>query len=205
MSGSYFDDDLAGFFDELRRHNNKEWFDAHRDEWERVVRIPIERLLGEAQEQYRLGKVLRQNRDVRFARDKSPYRTSAAMVAGLMYLRVSDDGLELGGGLYRPTREQLGAARTVIDQRPHAAAALEKIFDDLEGKGYTITGPSLRTAPKGFPRDHPWIELLRLQSFAALRRLPLSASRDAIGATWAETEPLIRWIRKWVDSGANSL
>ena len=205
MSGAYFDDDLAGFFAGLRQNNNREWFDAHRDEWERVVRVPIELLLGDAEQQYGPGKVLRQNRDVRFARDKSPYRTSAARVAGLMYLRASDEGLELGGGLYSPTREQLGAARTVIDEQPHAATALEKILDDLEGKGYTITGPSLRTAPRGFPRDHPRIELLRLQSFAALRQLPLSASRDVIGATWDETEPLIRWIRKWVDSGANSM
>lgn len=205
MSGAYFDGDLAGFFAGLRQNNNREWFDAHRDEWERVVRVPIELLLGEAEQQYGPGKVLRQNRDVRFARDKSPYRTSAAMVAGLMYLRASDEGLELGGGLYSPTREQLGAARTVIDERPHAATALEKILDDLEGKGYTVTGPSLRTAPRGFPRDHPRIELLRLQSFAALRQLPLSASRDVIGATWDETEPLIRWIRKWVDSGADSV
>jgi uncharacterized protein (TIGR02453 family) len=205
VSGAYFDDDLAGFFDGLRRNNNREWFDAHRAEWERVVRVPIERLLGEVEPKYGPGKVLRQNRDVRFARDKSPYRTSAAMVAGLMYLRASDDGLELGGGLYRPTREQLDAARTVIDERPQAAAALEEILDDLEGKGYSITGPSLRAAPRGFPRDHPRIELLRLQSFAALRRLPLRASRDVIIATWDETEPLIRWLRKWVDSGANSL
>jgi uncharacterized protein (TIGR02453 family) len=204
VSGAYFDDDLAGFFDGLRRNNNREWFDAHRAEWERVVRVPIERLLGEVEPKYGPGKVLRQNRDVRFARDKSPYRTSAAMVAGLMYLRASDDGLELGGGLYRPTREQLDAARTVIDERPQAAA-LEEILDDLEGKGYSITGPSLRAAPRGFPRDHPRIELLRLQSFAALRRLPLRASRDVIIATWDETEPLIRWLRKWVDSGANSL
>jgi uncharacterized protein (TIGR02453 family) len=205
VSGAYFDGDLAGFFAGLRQNNNRDWFDAHRDEWERVVRVPIELLLGEAEQQYGPGKVLRQNRDVRFARDKSPYRTSAAMVAGLMYLRASDEGLELGGGLYSPTREQLGAARTVIDERPQAATALEKILDDLEGKGYTITGPSLRTAPRGFLRDHPRIELLRLQSFAALRQLPLSASRDVIGATWDETEPLIRWIRKWVDSGANSM
>lgn len=205
MSGAYFDDDLAGFFAGLRQNNNREWFDTHRAEWERVVRVPIELLLGEAEQQYGPGKVLRQNRDVRFARDKSPYRTSTAMVAGLMYLRASDEGLELGGGLYSPTREQLGAARSVIDERPQAATALEKILDDLEGKGYTITGPSLRTAPKGFPRDHPRIELLRLQSFAALRQLPLSASRDVIGAMWDETEPLIRWIRKWVDSGANSM
>lgn len=205
MSGAYFNDELAGFFAVLRRNNSKEWFDAHRAEWERVVRVPIERLLGEAEEQYGPGKVLRQNRDVRFARDKSPYRTSAAMVAGLMYLRASDDGLELGGGLYQPTREQLSAARSVIDERPRAATALEMILDDLEGRGYSITGPSLRTAPKGFPRNHPRIKLLRLQSFAALRRLPLSASRDVIGATWDETEPLTRWIRKWVDGGANSL
>ena len=95
--------------------------------------------------------------------------------------------------------------RTVIDERPQAAAALEEILDDLEGKGYSITGRSLRTAPKGFPRDHPRIELLRLQSFAALRRLPLNASRDVITATWDETEPLVRWPRRWVDSGADSL
>jgi uncharacterized protein (TIGR02453 family) len=205
VSEAYFDDELAGFFAGLRRNNSKEWFDAHRDEWERVVRIPIERLLEEAEKQYGPGKVLRPNRDVRFSRDKSPYRTSAAMVAGLMYLRASDEGLELGGGLYQPTREQLSTARTVIDERPHAAAALEEILDDLEGQGYTITGPSLRTAPKGFARDHPRIALLRLQSFAALRQLPLSASRETIASTWDETQPLIRWIRKWVDGGADSM
>lgn len=205
MSEAYFGDELAVFFAGLRRNNSKEWFDAHRDERERVVRIPLERLLEEAEQQHGPGKVLRPNSDVRFSRDKSPYRTSAAMVAGLMYLRASDEGLELGGGLHQPTREQLGGARTVIDERPYAAAALEKILDDLEGKGYTITGPSLRTAPKGFPRDHPRIALLRLQSLAAIWQLPLNASGETIASTWDETQPLIRWIRKWADSGADSV
>ncbi|CAA9532053.1 MAG: hypothetical protein AVDCRST_MAG79-1013 [uncultured Thermoleophilia bacterium] len=195
---------LAG----LEADNSKAWFDAHRDVYEEAVRDPLERLIAEAGALYGPSKVFRPNRDVRFSRDKSPYKTTAAGYAGevgVVYAALDPRGLHVGGGLYEPARDQLARARAAIATDHDAGAQLAEILETLRASGFTITGPSLRTAPKGYPKDHPRIELLRLQRFAALRQLPPGPdihdperSRAAIFGAWRALEPLTDWIRTHV-------
>ena len=144
---------------------------------------------------------MRPNRDVRFSADKRPYRTTASMWAGGVggvYLSLSQQGLEVGGGLYEPTRDQLQRARTMIDERPRPAARLGAVLEALERAGFEVAGPSLTTAPRGYSRDHPRIALLRLRHYAALRRLPIGAEPDAITATWDAVRPLNDWVGEHV-------
>ena len=201
MSFESFDPGAADFFVELGKHNDKSWFDEHREQWNSLVKAPLEQLLAEAADRYGPGRVTRINRDVRFSSNKAPYQTSASMWAGrvgAVYLSVSAAGLQVGGGLYEPSRDQLARARAVIDERPDAAAALHDALEDLTSAGYEIAGPSLTTAPRGYPRDHPRIELLRLRHYSALRHLPITATSEEVHASWQRVHPLNTWVSEWV-------
>lgn len=196
MTFTGFRPEAAAFFEQLRDDNTKGFFDAHRDAYVEFVRQPLEDLLAIAEEAYGSGRVMRPNRDVRFAANKDPYRTEASMWAGRVggvYLTLSPAGVQAGGGLYDPTRDQLARARAAIDTSPRAAAELATILDDLVDAGFEIAGPSLTTAPRGYDKSHPRIELLRLKHFAALRRSPIDVAPDTILETWRSVEPLIAW------------
>ena len=189
----------SAFLAGLAKDNTRTYFEAHRDEYVASIRQPLEDLLGEVQDQYGSGRVMRPNRDVRFSTDKSPYKTTASMWAGGVggvYLSVSATGLEVGGGLYDPSRDQLARARDAIDGRPLVANHLGDILGELTRDGFEAAGPSLKTAPRGFDRDHPAIELLRLTHYAAVKLLPLGATPETIRATWTAVEPLIAWCSK---------
>ncbi|HBR89673.1 MAG TPA: TIGR02453 family protein, partial [Microbacterium sp.] len=100
----------------------------------------------------------------RFSADKSPYKTNAAMVAGTIasiYLSVSAGGIEVGGGLYQPSRGQLRRGREAIEDDA-TGSTFERIADDIEAAGFTFAGPPLKTAPRGYDREHPRIVRLRL-------------------------------------------
>ena len=139
---------------------------------------------------------MRPNRDIRFSADKSPYKTNAAMSAGrsaAVYLSVSGSGIEVGGGLYQPSRDQLARARSAIADDGVPARELATIVADLTAAGFDLAGPPLKTAPRGFDRDHPHIDLLRLTHYAALRSLPRDATDRMVDGAWQQVAPLIEW------------
>jgi uncharacterized protein (TIGR02453 family) len=193
-----FEPQAIDFLARLKADNTKAFFDAHRDTYVSAIRQPMEDLLAAAAEKYGSGRVMRPNRDVRFSKNKEPYRTNASMWAGRVggvYLSLTLTGLEVGGGLYEPTRDQLLRARSAIDSRPSAAGELAAIIADLTSRGFSVAGPSLATAPRGYDKDHPHIALLRLKHYAAVVSLPTTA---AVFEAWAQVEPLIEWSEKYV-------
>ncbi|MWV48631.1 TIGR02453 family protein [Rathayibacter sp. VKM Ac-2803] len=197
MTFTGFGTDASAFLAALTKDNSRQFFDEHRQEYVEVLRQPLEDLLAEAEAEYGPGRVMRPNRDVRFSHDKSPYRTSASMWAGSVggvYLSVNAAHLEVGGGLYEPSRDQLARARAAIDSVPTAASRLAEIVDALTSAGFELAGPSLKTAPRGYDRDHPRIALLRLKHYAALTRLPVTAPPAAIKDAWSAVEDLIAWV-----------
>ena len=197
MAFSGFTTEATKFFNELADNNNRTFFTEHRDTYDRAVRQPLEDLLGQAQELYGAGRIMRPNRDVRFSKDKSPYKTNAAMSVGKVggvYLSVSATGIEVGGGLYEPSRDQLERARQAIAAHPRAATELEKIRTSMVGSGFKFAGPFLTTAPRGYDKDHPHIELLRLKHYAALTTLPITAKPARILDAWRQVEPLVSWV-----------
>ena len=198
MTSAFFGRGSVKFLKALQADNTKDFFDAHRADYEREILTPLRELVAIAEPRYGQGRVMRQHRDLRFSRDKTPYRTTASMWAGAgvggVYLRLSTGGLEVGGGLYEPSREQLARARQAIAEDGDAADELAAVVQTLGEEGYELAGPSLKTAPRGFPPDHPHIELLRLQHYAALRHLPASATLDEIQQGWVGVQPLLDWI-----------
>ena len=205
-TGPIFGRGAAGFYRGLAADNSRDYFEAHRDVYQRAIRVPLEDLVDIAQERYGPGKVFRPNRDVRFSKDKSPYKLGGAMSAGRVggvYAQISADGVWAGGGLYEPSRDQLARAREAISaSRGRAADGLRAAIVTAAAAGLEFVGSPLRTAPRGVDRDHPQIELLRMQRYAAMKKMPLKATQDDVVAAWAGVEPLLAWIERYAGPAA---
>ena len=130
-----------------------------------AVRGPLESLLAEVQDEFGEGKVARPNRDTRFSRDKSPYKLQVyatiprAEGGGGWYVQLREDGLFVGGGLYAPDRAALAALRAAIDdERTGTGARAHR--GGARGRRDRADGVrALKTAPRGYPADHPRIRL----------------------------------------------
>ena len=215
-----FADSQARFFRSLAKNQNREWFLAHRDEYELGWRRPMEALLDEVRDGLaraypgrELGeaKVFRIFRDVRFSNDKSPYKTQIAGYVPLarspkapggpvaVYLHL---GLEryVGAGHYMMDGAQLARYRAaVLDER--RGGELARIAARLERAGFAIRGrETLRQAPRGIAPDHPRADLVKqkglVAGFPELART-LIVSRELVG--WVirharRAAPLVEWL-----------
>ena len=193
------------FFEGLLADNSKSYWQAHQDIYERCVRAPMEALLAELQPEFGAGKVFRPYRDVRFSTDKSPYKTAiAATLAEGGYLQLSADSFGVGCGLYRPEAEQLDRYRkAVADGR--SGAALVKLVQQGRAAKLEISGhEELKTAPRGYPKDHPRIDLLRQKGLVAWREWPLGpwlrtkAPKGRVVDVLHAAEPIRAWLSKHV-------
>ena len=184
MSFPGFPQQGLDFFKKLRKKNTREWFDAHKDDYLTQCRAPMEELVAEVNQA--LAKfapeyiaepkkaIYRIYRDTRFSTNKTPYKTHIAAnfprsglekhSAAGFYFSVSDEEIEIGGGVYMPGAEQLAAIRGHILE---SHAELQKIADNkktLELMG-ALKGESLRKVPRGFPADSPAADFLRLKQW----------------------------------------
>ena len=128
-------------------------------------------LLVELEEEFGAGKIYRPYRDVRFSRDKAPYKTAiGASLAGGGYVQISSAGLGAGSGMYMMAPDQLERYRAAV-AADAAGTALVAVIAALEKKGVDVSGhDSLKTAPKGYPKDHARIELLRYKGLVGFLR-----------------------------------
>jgi len=182
--------EVLRFLTELAAHNNKEWFDDNR-KWykacrEAFIQLVAEVLDGLTKEDGTLDGlepkdcIFRINRDIRFSKDKSPYKTNfgASMAEGGRksshpgyYLHLSPGEHFVGGGLYMPPNDVLGKIRQEID---YNGSELKSITDAAAFKKFygSIKGDSLTRPPKGYTADHPNIALLKLKSYIVMHDLP---------------------------------
>src|SRR5437763_7702200 len=104
------------FFEGLEADNSKAYWQDHKDVYERCVRAPMDELLAELAPEFGPGKVFRPFRDVRFSKDKAPYKTTiAATIGAAGYVSLSTDGLGTGSGMYMMATDQLDRFRKAID------------------------------------------------------------------------------------------
>lgn len=193
------------FYEGLAGENTKAYWAAHRAVYEQQVRAPMVALLAELEPEFGAGKVFRPYRDVRFSGDKSPYKTAiAATLAGGGYVQLSADGLAAGSGMYVMVPDQLARYReAVADDR--SGEELQAVVAGLTRRGIEIVGHGrLKTAPKGCPKDHPRIELLRLKGLVAWRRWPVAswlgtaAAKRRIVEFLRMARPLDEWLETYV-------
>ena len=193
------------FFEGLEMDNSKSYWQAHKKTYDEKVRRPMEELLDDLAKEFGEGKIFRPNRDIRFSLDKSPYKTN---IAGTLskggYISFSADGLGVGSGMYMPMPDQLDRLRRAIADEK-TGPALQKLVDKVRAEGIEISAhEELKTAPKGYPKDHPRIELLRMKGLITWRQWPVAAwmrtarAKDRIVDVLHAAKPVNAWLDKHV-------
>jgi uncharacterized protein (TIGR02453 family) len=189
------------FFDGLEEDNSREYWLAHKAVYDEAVRAPMEELLEELAGEFGAGKIFRPNRDVRFSADKSPYKTQiAATLAEGGYVSLSGAGLGVGTGMYWMAPDQLERFRAAIDD-DRTGPELEELAAERRRAGVDVSAhESLKTAPRGYPKDHPRIELLRLKGLITWREWPVApwlATRKAktrVVDMLRGSRPILEWL-----------
>lgn len=189
------------FFEGLEMDNSKSYWQAHKAVYDEKVRRPMEDLLDELAADFGEGKIFRPNRDVRFSLDKSPYKTNIAGTLGNGgYISFSADGLGVGSGMYMPMADQLDRLRKAIADDA-AGTQLEKLVAETRSAGIEVTAhDTLKTAPKGYPKDHPRIELLRMKGLITWKQWPVAAwmrtakAKDRVVEVLRAAQPIGAWL-----------
>jgi uncharacterized protein (TIGR02453 family) len=197
------------FFEGLAAENTKAYWQRNKAVYDSLVRAPMEELLAELAPEFGDGKIFRPYRDVRFSADKSPYKTAIGAVVGAGYVQLNAEGLAAGSGMWEMAPDQLERYRSSVDDG-RAGGTLDRLVAKAKGDGLDVTGHGvLKTAPKGYPKDHPRIELLRFKGIVAWREWPAGAwlgtakAKDRVVEFLRLAEPLNAWLRKHV--GASTL
>ncbi|MGH3439653.1 MAG: DUF2461 domain-containing protein [Sciscionella sp.] len=212
-----FGEYAVDFYDGLVVDNSKAYWDDNKHVYASDVRAPMEALLSELASTFGgfgKGKVFRPYRDLRFARDKTPYKTHCGAVlergrgAGAYYVEVGPEGLQAGGGCFHLQSDQLARFRTAVDDEPRGER-LRAVLDRLTRKGWQLRGERLKTRPRGYPHDHPRLDLLAHRSLYAIRTWPPDdglhdrTALDRVRTAWRELRAFNEWAADHV--GATDL
>ena len=196
--------EAVDFYEGLEADNSKAYWLEHKRTYEHSVLGPMQELLTELSDEFGAGRVFRPYRDVRFSNDKSPYKLECAAHLPGGYISFSADGLFVGGGLYMPDSSHLQRFRAAVAD-DESGPALETIVTTLRRDGYDVGAHEvLKTAPKGYPRDHPRIDLLRHKGIVMSRSWPVGAwlgtrrAKDRVVAGLDAVRPLRAWIDRYV-------
>jgi uncharacterized protein (TIGR02453 family) len=191
--------DAIAFYEALEADNSKAFWEANRARFRAAVREPAERLAAELAE-YGDFHLFRPHNDLRFSKNKPPYKTHQGAYteseggAGY-YFQFSARGLMCGTGYYAMAKDQLDRFRSAVDA-DHTGAEIEAVVAALVKQGYSVGAISeLKTAPRGFPKDHPRIALLR--------RKGLMVSKDFGAPAWIHTAKATARIREVWDGAAD--
>jgi uncharacterized protein (TIGR02453 family) len=203
------------WFKGLEADNSREYFATNRTFFEESVRGQMEALLAELAQTFGGDvKMFRQNRDIRFSPDKSPYKTntygviygSPSAALGL-YASIAASGLVAGSGYHMMARDQLERYRERVAGEEYGPA-LQRLATTAREAGLELWGGSLASAPRGYAKDHPRIELLRRTSLSlgAMLAFGRGISRaDGLGfvtTTWRAAAPVTAWLDDHVGASA---
>ena len=177
------------FFEGLEADNSKAYWQDHKTVYEQQVRGPMEELLAELAPEFGAGHIFRPYRDVRFSADKSPYKTmmGASLEKG-GYVQLSANGLGAGCGMYVMAPDQLDRYR-------------RGVADDRTG---TALVALVKTAPRGYPRDHPRVDLLRQKGLITWKAWPVGAwlgtkqAKTRVVEFLRASEPINGWLAERV-------
>jgi uncharacterized protein (TIGR02453 family) len=199
-----FPSQALDFYDDLEVDNSRTFWEKHKGTYEYSVKRPMVALCAALGAEFGDAKVFRPYRDVRFAKDKTPYKTAQGAFVEVgpatgWYVELSARGVRTGAGFYDASGERIAHIRAAIDddRRGNDLAAMIK---KLEANGWVIGGHVLKTAPRGYDLSHPRINLLRHKSltirhdygFEPIIHTPelLEAVRD----DWRTLRPFVEWV-----------
>jgi len=211
--------ELFAFLSELAENNDRTWFQANRSRYEEAVREPLRAFIRDieaplesisphvvADDRKSGGSLFRIHRDTRFSKDKSPYKTWAAVQfrheagkdahAPGFYLHLAPGNVLMGAGCWHPARDALESIRDAIAESPDNWFEAR---DAVRAAGFEFEGESLKRPPRGYAPDHPAIDDLKRKDFIAVRNLSEQTSLKpdfvtAYGAMCSEAEPLMRFL-----------
>ena len=189
------------FYEDLEADNTKAFWTAHKHVYEQSVRVPLEALAAALEAEFGVAKFFRPYRDVRFAKDKTPYKTHQGAWFGesSLYLHVSAAGLMVAGGYWDTSPAQVERMRRAV-AGDVAGAALERAVAAVRQAGLTLDGHQLTRVPSGYPKEHPRAELLRYKSLTAHREfgspawLATKRAQTEVTKTWRSIAPLTAWL-----------
>ncbi len=221
-----FHDETATFFSELARHNDKRWFEKHRDDYrEHVVEPSLAFIVAMSAKLRRIapgvmpdtrtngaGSLFRIHRDTRFSKDKSPYKThlgiflwdgrARKMDSRGLYFHIEPPNMMLAAGMYRFTPAQLKLYReSVADARsgPALARAVTRV---TRAPGISIGEPHYKRVPRGFDPSHPRADLLKHDGMYAYTEGPIPSEftspklLEHCLERWKPMMPLYRWLER---------
>jgi uncharacterized protein (TIGR02453 family) len=199
-----FSDQALELYAGLEADNSKAFWTDHKAVWESQVRDPMQALLDELEDEFGPGKLFRPYRDVRFSKDKTPYKTHQGALVGRVsgvgwYLQVDAEGLLAGGGWRAHEPAQVHRFRAAVDDEV-TGPEIAGVVAALKEQGFDVRGDELSRAPRGYPADHPRIDLLRCRSLMVSRRygapdwLGTSRAADEVRAAWRVVRPLADWV-----------
>ena len=208
------------FLHQLAQNNEREWFHAHRADYESGVLEPaldficaMEAPLAGISPRFLCipkrvgGSLLRIYRDTRFARDKRPYKTNigihfrhqdfADIHGPGLYFHVGLDECFVGGGIWHPERPVLDKIRQHIIDKPKQWASVRTVLTALPGSSFF--GESVRRTPPGCPPDHPWLEDLKRKDFVIARPFEAGLLHEAalhalVVETYATMKPFMKFL-----------
>jgi uncharacterized protein (TIGR02453 family) len=189
------------FYEDLEADNSKAFWTAHKHVYDESVRAPLETLATELEPQFGPAKLFRPYRDVRFAKDKTPYKAHQGVYFGesALYLHVSAAGLFLAGGYWDTSSAQVERLRRAVADDV-AGPQLERALAGIRRKGFAIGGAQLTRVPSGYPKDHSRAGLLRYKSMTASVDigcpdwLATPGARAEIVKRWRGIVPLVTWL-----------
>ena len=204
MKKTYFNPAFFRFMKELKKNNNRPWFQANKERYEKIVRNPLLDFIGDLGPAMRKisphlivdnspsgGSMFRIYRDTRFAKDKTPYKTHVAAHFPLSrqkdvhspgyYIHFSPGEVFSGGGIWRPEMPVLNQIRAYLLNHPREWKSV--LADKAFKKHCTLEGEKLKRPPKGFPTDHELSETLKYKDFTFFTQF---SEKDAFSPTFMD-------------------
>lgn len=200
------------FLRELENDNTKAFFEKNRARYEESIKAPLHAFVEECEPEFGSGKMFRIHRDVRFSKDKAPYKTHASAVfesrGRVFYAHFEKDRAFAATGYHMMERDQLARFHAAIDEAK-SGKKLVKLVEAAEQAGLTIGGSALKTAPRGYAKDHERIALLRHKGLTVAREwlgtkgkpvawMSTPEAGERITDTWREGAAINAWLQEHV-------
>jgi uncharacterized protein (TIGR02453 family) len=189
------------FYEDLEADNTKSFWTAHKHVYDEQIKAPLEALAAALEAEFGTPKFFRPYRDVRFAKDKTPYKTHQGMWFGesSRYLHISAAGLFVAAGYWDTSSAQVDRLRRAIADDVSGPALLRAVTS-VEKAKFELGGHQLTRVPPGYPKDHPRAELLRYKSLTAHREfgcpgwLSTAKAKSEISKAMRSVAPLVGWL-----------
>jgi uncharacterized protein (TIGR02453 family) len=207
MAFSGFPKAALTFYSGLEADNSKSYWTANKAVYDEAVKAPMLALADVLGDEFDPPHIFRPHRDTRFSKDKTPYKTACGAVheregGAINYVQVSANGLFVGSGMYHLAKDQLVRFREAIADDGRGPGFVDAVATVRAAKlavGAGMEEP-LKTAPKGYDKEHPRIEWLRWKAAIASKELGSPAwlhtakAADRIRAFFAAAAPLNAWL-----------